>query len=68
MSKLLKPYGILWGSNSRDASGYAFEDGCQIMWPISLYFGKIAIIYCLLGEDWATLIQSESNYGNGTGF
>ena len=32
MSKLLKPFGILWGSNSMDASGYAFEDGCQIMW------------------------------------
>ena len=32
VSKLLKPFGILWGSNSMDASGYAFEDGCQIMW------------------------------------
>ena len=39
MSKLLKPFGVVWGtsqveSNSIETSGYAFEDTCH--WPRSL--------------------------------
>ena len=43
MSKLLRPFGVLWGtsqveSNSIDTSGYAFEDTCRNSLAISVVF------------------------------
>ena len=57
MSKLLKPFDVLWGtsqveSNSIDTSGYAFEDTCQNSLTILIIFlaSEFMIVCCLLGR------------------
>ena len=53
VSKLLKPFGLLWGtsqveSNSIDRSGYAFEDTCRNFWTIFVVFLPLSIRYFTL--------------------
>ena len=57
MSKLLKPFGVLWGtsrveSNFIDTSGYAFEDTCQNSLTIFIVIlaSEFTIVCCLLGR------------------
>ena len=57
MSKLLTPFGELWGkskveNNSIDTSGYAFEDTSQNSLTVFFVFlaSEFTIVGCLLGR------------------